>query len=67
MRLLGWTGRQMTAAIGSGAIVLTSTPLDKWAWREDLVAASFELAGRLESVTVMAVWCKPHPPEWASA
>lgn len=57
----------MTAAIGSGAIVLTSTPLDKWAWREDLVAASFELAGRLESVTVMAVWCKPHPPEWASA
>ena len=28
-RLLGWTSRQMTAAIGSGAIVLTSTPLGK--------------------------------------
>lgn len=42
-RLLGWTHRQMTAAIGSGAIVLTSTPLGKWVWREDLVAKAFEL------------------------
>jgi len=42
-RLLGWTNRQMTAAIGSGAIVLTSTPLGKWVWREDLVAKAFEL------------------------
>jgi hypothetical protein len=42
-RLLGWTSRQMTAAIGSGAIVLTSTPLGKWVWREDLVAKAFEL------------------------
>src|SRR5258706_7216351 len=41
--LLGWTSRQMTAAIDSGAIVLTSTPLGKWVWREELVAKAFEL------------------------
>ena len=42
-RLLGWTDRQMTAAIGCGEIVLTSTPLGKWVWRDDLVAKAFEL------------------------
>lgn len=42
-RLLGWTAGQMTAAISYGEIVLTSTPLGKWVWREDLVAKAFEL------------------------
>jgi hypothetical protein len=41
-RLLGWTTRQMTDAIGSGAVVLTSTPLGNWVRREDLVAKAFE-------------------------
>lgn len=46
MELLGWTRAEMTAAIGSGEIVLGETPLGKWVWREELMAKALELWSR---------------------
>jgi hypothetical protein len=41
--LLGWSRREMTAAIAKGEIVLVATPLGKWVAREELMAKALEL------------------------
>ncbi|MDQ3283583.1 MAG: hypothetical protein M3Q69_19445 [Acidobacteriota bacterium] len=40
--LLGWTRREMTAAIAAGEVELMSTPLGKWFSREELMAKALE-------------------------
>jgi hypothetical protein len=41
--LLGWTLRQMKAAIAAGEIETNVTPLATWVWREELMAKALEL------------------------
>lgn len=41
--LLGWSRAQMKAAIAAHEIELTSTPLGRWVWREELMAKALEL------------------------
>jgi len=42
-RWLGWSVRQMKAAIDAGEIETNVTPLATWVWREELVAKALEL------------------------
>lgn len=41
--LLGWSLRQMRAAIAAGEISVVKTPLATWVWREELVAKALDL------------------------
>ena len=41
--LLGWSRGEMTAAIERGEIVVVTTAVDRWIWREELMAKAFEL------------------------
>jgi len=41
--LLGWTVKQMKAAIAAGEIRTNVTPLATWVWRDELVAKALEL------------------------
>jgi hypothetical protein len=61
--LLGWTHRDMTAAIAAGEIVLMETQLGKWVWREELMAKALELWTREhieEALGVEAEAVLPH-------
>lgn len=53
--LLGWTHRQMTAAIAAGDVVLMQTQLGKWVWREELMAKAVELWTREEIEEALGV------------
>jgi len=41
--LLGWSLKQMKAAIAAGEIETNETPLATWVWREELVGKALEL------------------------
>lgn len=41
--LLGWSRGEMSKAIGAGEVEVTSTSIDKWIWREELMAKALEL------------------------
>jgi hypothetical protein len=41
--LLGWSRREMNAAIAASEVVLMETQLGKWVWREELMAKALEL------------------------
>jgi hypothetical protein len=41
--LLGWSRGEMSRAIAAGEVEVTSTALDRWIWREELMAKAVEL------------------------
>lgn len=41
--LLGWSRSEMSQAIAAGELEVTETALDKWIWREELMAKALEL------------------------
>lgn len=41
--LLGWSRGEMSRAIAAGEVEVTSTSLDRWIWREELMAKAVEL------------------------
>lgn len=40
---LGWSRGEMSQAIAAGEVEVTETALDKWIWREELMAKALEL------------------------
>ena len=41
--LLGWSRGEMSVAIERGEIVVVATDVDRWIWREELIAKAFEM------------------------
>jgi hypothetical protein len=41
--LLGWSRAEMNAAVEGGEIVVIATDVDRWIWREELMAKAFGL------------------------
>ena len=41
--LLGWSRGEMSRAIASGEVEVTSTSIGKWIWREELMAKALEV------------------------
>jgi hypothetical protein len=41
--LLGWSRGEMSQAIATGEVEITSTSIDKWLWCEELMAKALEL------------------------
>ena len=41
--LLGWSRGEMSRAIAAGEVEITATSIDKWLWREELMAKALEL------------------------
>ena len=47
--LLGWTRRQMSAAIEAGEVELLTTPVGKWFPRTEMMAKELEIVEELSS------------------
>ena len=41
--LLGWSRGEMSRAIAAGEVEITATSIDRWLWREELMAKALEL------------------------
>lgn len=41
--LLGWSRGEMSRAIAAGEVEVSSSPVGKWIWREELIANALEL------------------------